>query len=303
MHPVVGQDLTFDQLEVLLAIVDRGSFTAAARALGRTQGGVSYHVQRLEEQLGLELFDRSGRRPVLTEAGTLVVREAQHLRDDLRRLRQVAAGLGRGVEARVHLALDLLFPPEPLARLLAEFQVAFPTVDVSIETGIAGHPADRVRDGSATLGVAQARAAEDLAGHPSVVLRFVLVVAPDHPLAALDRPVTADDLRRYPNLVLPTPPESDGIVRPVDPRLRRWRVADSDMRHELVRRGAGWSRLPLHQVRDDLEAGRLVTPDLSELPLGNFEIPLAVVYHPDRPPGPAGRWWVDRLRAGAVGTP
>lgn len=295
--PQVGQALTLDQIEVLLAVVDHGSFTAAARALKRTQGGVSYHVQRLEEQLGIAVFDRSGRRPRLTEAGAVVVREAEAIRADLRRLRQVAAGLGRGLEARVLLAMDVLFDPTRLAALLRAFQLTFPSVDVAIETGIADEPAERVRGGAATLCVGPTQAAVDLTAHPCGTLDLVLVVAPDHPLARLDRPVAVEDLRRYPNLVLPTRESSRPFVRSTHARLRRWRVADSYMRHELVRGGAGWSRLPRHQIAGDLAAGRLVVPDLSALPEGLLQVPLSVAYHPERPPGPAGRWWVERLRS------
>jgi DNA-binding transcriptional LysR family regulator len=301
MIPQVGHDITLDQLEVLLAIVEHGSFTAAARALGRTQGGVSYHVQRLEEQLELQLFDRTGRRPVLTEEGAVVARQAQRLRDDLRRLRAVAAGLHQGLEPQLRLAFDALFPPAPLARLLTAFRARFPSVDVEIETGIATIPARQVRDGDAMLGVAQARAAPDLEQRASVTIEFVLVVAPDHPLAELDRPITIDDLRQHPNLVLPTRPDEASLVRSTASRLRRWRVGDSYLRHELVRRGAGWARLPRHQVEADLATGRLVCPDVSTIPEAVVRLPLAVVTHPDRPPGPAGRWWVERLATSSAG--
>src|SRR5260370_30697287 len=59
--------LTLDQMRILVAVADRGSFSAAARALGRVQSAISQSIQTLETTLGLVLFDRSGKRPQLTD--------------------------------------------------------------------------------------------------------------------------------------------------------------------------------------------------------------------------------------------
>src|SRR4051794_41874077 len=61
--------VTIEQLRTLLAVVQAGSFSAAARKLGRVQAAVSQSIDRLEAQLGLRLFDRTGRVPVLTAHG------------------------------------------------------------------------------------------------------------------------------------------------------------------------------------------------------------------------------------------
>jgi DNA-binding transcriptional LysR family regulator len=61
--------LTLDALEVLDAIARKGSFAGAAEALHRVPSAITYTAQKLEEDLGVSLFDRSGHRAVLTEAG------------------------------------------------------------------------------------------------------------------------------------------------------------------------------------------------------------------------------------------
>ncbi len=94
--PAIGSP-TVDQLRVFLAVNEAGSFSAAARLLNRRQSVVSYTIANLEQQLGgLALFDRSKRRPTLTEAGTMILAEARKLALGIDDLRARASGSSRG---------------------------------------------------------------------------------------------------------------------------------------------------------------------------------------------------------------
>src|SRR5690348_15301627 len=107
---------TLDQLRMLTAVAEAGSFSAAARRLKRAQSVVSYTIANLEAQLGLELFRRGQRRPELTEAGRAILADARRVGILVDELRARAAGLTRGLEAEVSLAVDVMFP---VARLVA----------------------------------------------------------------------------------------------------------------------------------------------------------------------------------------
>jgi DNA-binding transcriptional LysR family regulator len=72
-----------EQILVFLAVVDQGSFSAAARHLQRAQSAVTYAIQQLESDLGVALFDRSGRRPLLTPAGNALVGNARRVAREL----------------------------------------------------------------------------------------------------------------------------------------------------------------------------------------------------------------------------
>ena len=69
--------LTLDQMRVLVAVADEGSFSAASRALGRVQSAISQSIQTLETTLGVSLFDRSYKTPRLTDAGRAIVDDAR----------------------------------------------------------------------------------------------------------------------------------------------------------------------------------------------------------------------------------
>ena len=77
--------LTLDQMRILVAVADAGSFSAAARKLGRVQSAISQSIQTLETTLGLVLFDRSGKTPQLTDAGKALVGDARVLIADCTR--------------------------------------------------------------------------------------------------------------------------------------------------------------------------------------------------------------------------
>src|ERR1700724_2911935 len=102
---------TLDQLRVFLTVVDVGSFAGAARKLGRATSVVSYSIANLEAQLGVLLFDReSTRKPQLTEAGRAVLSEARSISNGINELRAQVQGLLQGLEAEVHLVLDVMLP-------------------------------------------------------------------------------------------------------------------------------------------------------------------------------------------------
>src|ERR1700744_2403769 len=95
---------TLDQIAVFLAIVETGSFAAAARRLGRASSVISYAITNLESQLGVSLFARAGTpRPALTDAGRAILSDARGLSMALDGLLAKARGLTTGLEAEVAL--------------------------------------------------------------------------------------------------------------------------------------------------------------------------------------------------------
>src|SRR3954471_17778099 len=110
MSPEPGTP-TFDQLRVFLAVVETGSFAAAARKLNRATSVVSYSIANLEAQLGVSLFDReSTRKPQLTDSGRTVLSEARTVSNGVNGLRARVKGLLKGLEAEVHVVLDVMLP-------------------------------------------------------------------------------------------------------------------------------------------------------------------------------------------------
>ncbi|MBN9554939.1 MAG: LysR family transcriptional regulator, partial [Alphaproteobacteria bacterium] len=119
---------SLDQIAVFLAIVETGSFAAAARKLGRATSAVSYAIANLENQLGLELFLRAGAaKPRLTDAGRAILSDSRGIAMALDGLIAKARGLTQGLEAEVSLVVDVMLPAKLVVKALEEFRHTFPT--------------------------------------------------------------------------------------------------------------------------------------------------------------------------------
>src|SRR3954468_14229846 len=99
------EGVTIEQLRTLRAVAEAGSFSAAARKLGRVQAAVSQSIDRIEAQLGLRLFDRSGRVPRLTKHGEALVAAAAKVGGEVDALDDLVARLKRGEETTLSLVV------------------------------------------------------------------------------------------------------------------------------------------------------------------------------------------------------
>ena len=111
--------VTLDQWRTLQAVVDHGGFAQAAEVLHRSQSSVSYTVARMQEQLGVPLLRIDGRKAVLTEAGSVLLRRSRHLVKQASQLEDLAHHMEQGWEAEVRLVVDAAYPSARLVRALA----------------------------------------------------------------------------------------------------------------------------------------------------------------------------------------
>ena len=286
---------TIDQLRVFVTVVEAGSFTAAAKRLGRAVSAISYTIATLEQQLGIELFDREGARtPVLSKAGAAVLAKAHVVAVGVDDLRATVRSLLGGIEAEVTVVVDVMLPSARLVDAVQAFEATFPTVKLRLHVEALSAVSQLVRSGVAMVGVGGGV----LATEPDLELihvgdvEMIPVAAPDHPLA-LARPVAAGAARRHRQLILTVrTPFSEGPdvgVFAVD----GWRMADLGAKHALLLAGVGWGNMPEPNVRGDLAAGRLVRLELPEARSGGYAF--QAMYRTDTPPGPAAGWLIQRF--------
>lgn len=290
--------VTIEQLRTLLAVVDAGSFSGAARKLGRVQAAVSQSVDRLEAQLGLRLFDRSGRTPRLTQHGEAVAAAATRIALDVEALDALVVSLKQGSETTLRIVVDVLFPTEALVAFTREFGLEHPSVELVLFTELLSAVTAQVRTKRASWGIAVEDAdMSDLDQRPIAEVQLVPVVSPEHALAHHEGPIDADALAGAVQIVLGEhrldgEKESDdhGVLSP-----RTWRVVDLATKRALVVSGLGWGHLPEHVVREDLRAGRLVELPLAAWGPGPLRRSLVLVRRRDGVMGPVARWAIERL--------
>lgn len=286
---------TLDQLRLFVAVVENGSFGAAARRLNRAVSAVSYGIANLEMQLGVQLFDRAGtRRPKLTPAGKAVLVEARSIARNVEDLRATVKGLLQGLEAEVSVAVDVMLPPQQLGRILRAFQQEFPTVALRLYVEALGAVTAMVIEGSAALGLSGPLTGpvDQLEVISAGSVTLIPVSAPDHPLAK-SQPLSPGAARDHVQLVLT---DRSSLTQGQDfavQSARTWRLGDLGAKHQLLREGIGWGNMPVPLIEDDLLTGALLRLDLPENP--EVAYGFFVIHRRDVTLGPAGTWLRDRF--------
>ena len=292
---------TLDQLRVFLTVVEVGSFAGAARKLSRATSVISYSIANLETQLGVSLFDRkSTRKPELTEAGRTVLSEARTITNGVNGLRAKVRGLLQGLEAEIHLVLDVLLPAARVIDALKAFRAEFPTVSLRLYMEALGAVTQMVVDRTATIGVCGPLDVE-VAGLERIgvgSVELIPVAAPDHPLARAGRNAPGAGRDHVQLVLTDRSPLTQGQDRGVI-GTQTWRLADLGSKHMLLKEGIGWGFMPEPMVREDIEAGRLVRLDMREYKDGFMR--LHAIYRTDTPPGPAGSWLIAQFEAQTAG--
>jgi DNA-binding transcriptional LysR family regulator len=289
--------VSLDQLRAFITSVDERSFSGAARKLRRAQSMVSELVSNLEGQIGVALFDRRGRYPVLTAQGRVLLADARHVVSGVDGMKARAKGMASGLEPELSVVVDVFFPFEVVVETAKAFRERFPGVPLRLYAEALGGAYQPVIDARAAVGIVGSLpfvppglASERLAG-----VAFTMVAASTHPLAAIRGPIPKDELARHTQLVLTDRTDlsagHDGVMSGAS-----WRVADLFAKHALLVHGLGWGGMPVHAIQHDIAAGRLVELHVEDVPPGGLVLPMLAVYPTAAPPGPAGRWLIEQLR-------
>lgn len=286
---------TLDQLRVFVAVIDCGSFSKAARELHRTQSVVSYTIANLEAQLNVALFDRSKRKPTLTEAGKALLADARTVAMKVDAMRARAKTLAQGVEAEVSIAVDVMFPNCRLVEALQAFQLEFPTVGLRLRIEALGAVMHLVSERVCQIGITGPMFdfSDAFQSQPVGSITLIPVAAPTHPLALIEGVIPTEVARDYTQLVLTdrsqlTAGKNFGVIA-----VRDWRLGDLGAKHMLLRNGLGWGSMPEEMIREDLALGRLVHLKLAHMV--SLEYTLHMINRVDEAPGLAGRWLMQYL--------
>lgn len=294
--------VTLDQLEIFVAVVDAGSFTRAADKLRRAQSAVSYGIAQLERQLDVKLLERGLHGAGPTPRGRILLAEAREVIAQADRLRAAGLAFSEQVEPEVSLSVSPIYPLNQLAEIAREMRDRFPHTVLRVHAGNVGATLADVANGRTTLGFTGLDVPVGMIAHLAPPVEMSRVVGPSHVLAGRRGPVSAKELRNHLQLVaMDTSEMADKLsLNVLSPRV--WRVADTMIRYEMVVAGVGWTHFVRPSIAADIEAGRLV-----ELRYGKHEVAPRytprVFYRAAAPPGPAGRWMVERLCADVPAPP
>jgi DNA-binding transcriptional LysR family regulator len=253
------------QLAAFCAVVERGSFSQAAERLGVTQPAVSLQIRALEQRLGRQLLDRSGRRVEPTEAGRRLYRSAQRMLSlEEHLLEDVASGSEGELTGTLQIGASTGPAAIVVPLLLCDFQRENPSVKVALTVADTHAVIEHVAARELEVGIVGAeRRQRGVAFEPFLRDEVILALPPDHRFAG--RTVSIDDLRDEQLIVMQ---EGGGVRQLLEDELRKsdHRLRDFDVRLELglqesvrsaVLAGYGVTFISRSAVEADLASGRL----------------------------------------------
>ncbi|MDR7091464.1 LysR substrate-binding domain-containing protein [Cellvibrio fibrivorans] len=284
--------ITLDALRVLDTIDRKGSFGAAAEALFKVPSALSYTIQKLESDLGINLFDRTKQRAQLTAAGRLLLEQGRQLLQAANAIEEAVQQLESGWETQLRIAKDTVLPLAPLLQQINAFNLLDKRVAITISEEVLGGTWDALiaercdlalgASGDLPKGIFEYR----LMGE----VEFVFAVAREHPLCLHKGPVDAAAISAFPTIVmadssLNSPGRSSGLLE----SRQIIRVANVTAKIQAQVMGVGVGFLPKHLIQQELLRGELIELNCA-VPRPN--IPLYIAWRKNNS-GKALQWFVE----------
>ena len=262
--------ITIEVLETLDAIDRRGSFAKAAEELNKATSAVSYAVQKLEEQLDIALFQRQGRRSVLTPAGQLILAEGREILQTTARLTSKAKEVANGWEPRINIAVESHQSYSDLFNALQLFLKAHPTIELDICESVLNGGWEALEQGRVDLLVGAPGPVPLQKGYRAIPLTrvdLVPVIAAHHPLANLVAKPEAFNahlpkIRR----IITHDTSTVGVARSagLNSDGQIFYVQNIDQKVEAIQAGIGIGHLPRERIQNQLNSGLLIPLTLPE---------------------------------------
>ncbi len=287
--------IDLDALRVLDAIDRLGSFEKAAQSLFRVRSAISYTIQKCEQDLNIQIFDRSKHKAALTPAGTMLLEQGRHLLEEAYKIEQRIKQVHQGWEMELTIGIDVLIPTKPLLELIQAFYELHQHTFIKIQNEVYGGTWDALVGNRADLmigasGVNPMPAIFNTKKLPKV--ERVFAVNPKHPLAKLKAPLTTAQISQHRSITIKD--TSRNIPPKHAPHLSLQEiltVSDMQTKFEAQCMGLGAGFLPKALALKGVEQGKLVIKEVSDLEMST--LPSLAWRKADH--GKALKWFIDKV--------
>ena len=263
--------ITLEALTVLDAIERRGSYASAAEELNKVPSALSYIVQKLEDQIGVTIFQKQGRKSVLTPAGKHLLNEGRTVLHAVALLESQTRSISSGWEPKIRIAFDSMFNARKGFKLIDEFLQAHPDIEVDVREEVMNGGWEALINDDIDLLLGGAAPVPQHKGiHAVSIARVdrVFAVSPQHPLAKLKRPVTNDDISKHRTVVVhDSARTSIAWTKGLFNDSKHFYVPTIDYKVHAQLAGIGCGYLPRQRVCEHLGSGALVELDLADQPV------------------------------------
>ncbi|PKG80775.1 LysR family transcriptional regulator [Colwellia sp. 75C3] len=281
--------LSLQQLKAFVMCAELGSFSAAARRLGKAQSVISQAIANLEIDLGQPLFDRNTRKPTLTEQGQKLLAHAQATVLQSQELEFAAKSLATGNESELRIVVDpaLLLPQ--LYELLEVFCQHFPATSLILNVANSDDIPNIINKQDAQFGLMLIDGSMPAGVELGLLgqLPFYVVAHPNHPLTQVSS-VTRSDLAKYRQLLVRSAEGNMPVFLPEISPKKFWSNDFEALKH-MAEHNFGWCYLPAHMVEASMKSEKLVRLPVS-FDIKTWTIPVDRVMPINTSKGPALQW-------------
>ncbi len=290
------QSITLEALVVLDAIDRMGSFAAAANVLYRVPSSVTYTVQKLEQDLGVTLFTKQGRRSVLTPAGQVLLEQGRELLAAADKLGETTKAIDSGWESRINIVVDTAIDTSSIFSVIERFYAIKPDIEINLYQEALAGGWEALQEGRAHLALGLPKKPKDVSGVEVLQIgqdQWVFVVKAGHPLTQLEQPLQQTDIENYRNVVVRDTSSNHAKLNyrlfSKQPVLS---VQTIDDKIKAQQAGLGVGFLPKSKIQKQLNSGELVA---LEVYIKDIESPYFMAWRRGKK-GKALAWFIDALK-------
>lgn len=274
--------IALEHLHVINVIHQEGSFRKASERLFKARYAVSYSVKQVEEYYQIEIFTRDTYRPELTRSGKILVNKIQHLLSEANDFDTFARQMNSEVETELRISFSAIFPMDKVMSLLGKLKQEFPKTIIHLDIETASGER-MLLDDLVDIGIYGGFEQDTRVQYRNIEhCKLPIFISDCFPLAG-ENEINQSDLSKYPQVVVKssykTSPDS-GILK----EGIQWYVSDHNTKKSLICSGLGWGRLPMHEVKQELEQGKLIQLNT----LNTLEVPVYVAKLKSKSLGPVG---------------
>ncbi len=286
--------LTLDSLLVLNTINRVGTFAKAATELHRVRSAVTYTVNKLEQDLGITIFDRSGYHVKLTPEGEILLREGNRVLMQASQIESMFKRMKSGWEESISIAVDDTITIEKFLPFLKLFYEACPTMRLKISAEILSGTWFALTNGRADIAIGvsgDVPASSQFAIKPIGVMNFVFAVSPEHPLAKLQEPLPNEEIIKYRSVVVM---DTGNLDRYSGTLTGQETLTVTSMKAKINAQitGLGVGYLPLHLIKQAIQAGQLIPKEVEK---GKPSAHFSMAWHVDKV-GKGMQWFLDHIK-------
>ncbi|RHW76481.1 LysR family transcriptional regulator [Colwellia sp. RSH04] len=287
--------LSMEQLEAFVTTVETGSFSAAARKLGKAQSSISGLISNLEVDTGFDLFDRSSRSPSLTKEGLSLLNDIKTVTKSHNNLVHRISNMVEDVENEISIAYDeTALSSELIFELMLTFEEKFPSTSLLLITAPHNRASQLLKAGKVDLAItlSQDDYPEEFAFRGIAHSHYSTIVSKNHPLA-LQKSVSPNELTQFRHIRIT---DCETGYRHFDSELstKLWYTNNTNLLILAVKNNVGWADLPLNLIKHELETGELV-----KLPTTHQTVTyphcVDIIWQSEIPHGQCLKWLIDNL--------